>query len=208
LACGIAERREFHPGRASGDAHRADRGTSIRTPSMSISTEASAKSLPARIGVTESTVIETRLDPASFACIPSIGHAAIRQENAACLVNHNFPICRAASQARLNTGGSVTRPRAVDDFPAIRARMEVDLSLTEFRIGALLAAKAGNDVGYREIYDLVHGKDFVAGVGKEGYRANVRTLIRRIRKSFREVDPGFAQIENYAGFGYRWIPEE
>jgi two-component system response regulator ChvI len=84
----------------------------------------------------------------------------------------------------------------------------VDLSLTEFRIVALLAAKAGNDVGYREIYDLVHGKDFVAGVGKEGYRANVRTLIRRIRKSFREVDPGFAQIENYAGFGYRWIPEE
>jgi hypothetical protein len=69
----------------------------------------------------------------------------------------------------------------------------VDLSLTEFRIVALLAAKAGNDVGYREIYDLVHGKDFVAGVGKEGYRAIVRTLIRRIRKSFREVDPGFAQ---------------
>jgi two-component system response regulator ChvI len=84
----------------------------------------------------------------------------------------------------------------------------VNLSLTEFRIVALLAGKAGNDVGYREIYDLVHGKDFVAGAGEEGYRANVRTLIRRIRKSFREVDPGFAQIENYAGFGYRWISEE
>jgi len=84
----------------------------------------------------------------------------------------------------------------------------VDLSLTEFRIVALLAGKAGDDVGYREIYDLVHGKDFVAGAGEEGYRANVRTLIKRIRKSFRDVDPGFAQIENYAGFGYRWIPEE
>jgi two-component system response regulator ChvI len=84
----------------------------------------------------------------------------------------------------------------------------VDLSLTEFRIVALLAAKAGDDIGYREIYDLVHGKDFVAGAGEEGYRANVRTLIKRIRKSFRDVDPGFAQIENYAGFGYRWIPEE
>ena len=48
--------------------------TSIRTPSMSISTEASAKSLPARIGVTETTVIETRLDPASFDCTPSIGN--------------------------------------------------------------------------------------------------------------------------------------
>ena len=84
----------------------------------------------------------------------------------------------------------------------------VNLSLTEFRIVALLAGKAGNDVGYREIYDLVHGKDFVAGAGEEGFRANVRTLIKRIRKSFRDVDPGFAQIENYAGFGYRWIPEE
>ena len=84
----------------------------------------------------------------------------------------------------------------------------VDLILNEFRIVALLAGKAGDDVGYREIYDLVHGKDFVAGAGEEGYRANVRTLIKRIRKSFRDVDPGFAQIENYAGFGYRWIPEE
>lgn len=83
----------------------------------------------------------------------------------------------------------------------------VDLSLTEFRIVALLAGKAGEDVGYREIYDLVHGKDFVAGNGEDGYRTNVRSLVKRIRKAFREVDPEFAQIENYAGFGYRWAPE-
>ncbi len=84
----------------------------------------------------------------------------------------------------------------------------VDLSLTEFRIVALLVEKAGEDVGYREIYDLVHGKDFVAGNGEDGYRTNVRSLVKRIRKAFRDVDPEFAQIENYAGFGYRWIPEE
>lgn len=83
----------------------------------------------------------------------------------------------------------------------------VDLSLTEFRIIELLATRAGEDIGYREIYDLVHGKDFIAGLGEDGYRANVRTLIKRIRKSFREVDPKFAQIENYAGFGYRWLSE-
>lgn len=82
----------------------------------------------------------------------------------------------------------------------------VDLSLTEFRIVGLLAGRSGEDVGYREIYDLVHGKDFVAGNGEEGYRTNVRSLVKRIRKAFREVDPEFAQIENYAGFGYRWIP--
>ena len=81
----------------------------------------------------------------------------------------------------------------------------LDLTLTEFKIVALLALRAGEDVGYREIYDLVHGKDFVAGYGTEGYRANVRTFIKRIRKKFRDIDSEFDQIHNYAGFGYRWI---
>ena len=80
----------------------------------------------------------------------------------------------------------------------------VDLTLTEFKIVALLAMRAGEDVSYREIYDLVHGKNFVAGYGAEGYRANVRTFIKRIRKKFRDVDPDFEHIDNYAGFGYRW----
>ena len=83
----------------------------------------------------------------------------------------------------------------------------VDLTLTEFTIVTLLAEKAGHAVGYREIYDLVHGKDFVAEHGSEGYRANVRTFIKRIRKKFRDVDPGFDHIDNYASFGYRWIAE-
>ena len=83
----------------------------------------------------------------------------------------------------------------------------MDLTLTEFRIVTLLAEKAGRDVGYREIYDLVHGKDFVAGQGSEGYRANVRTFIKRIRKKFRGTDPYFDHIQNYAGFGYRWISQ-
>ena len=81
----------------------------------------------------------------------------------------------------------------------------VELTLTEFNIVQLLAGRAGEDVHYRDIYDLVHGKDFVAGYGAEGYRANVRTFIKRIRKKFREVDPEFDGIGNYAGFGYRWI---
>ena len=80
----------------------------------------------------------------------------------------------------------------------------VDLTLTEFKILALLAERAGQDVGYREIYDLVHGKNFVAGHGAEGYRANVRTFIKRIRKKFRDTDPDFDRIDNYPGFGYRW----
>ena len=90
---------------------------------------------------------------------------------------------------------------------AVWAGRSVDLTLTEFKILTLLAEKAGQDVGYREIYDLVHGKNFIAGHGSEGYRANVRTFIKRIRKKFRDVDPGFDHIENYAGFGYRWTAE-
>lgn len=80
----------------------------------------------------------------------------------------------------------------------------VDLSLTEFNIVHSLVRKAGSDVRYRELYDLVHGKDFIAGEGQEGFRANVRTFIKRIRKKFRDVDGRFDQIENYPGFGYRW----
>jgi two-component system, OmpR family, response regulator ChvI len=86
----------------------------------------------------------------------------------------------------------------------------IDLTLTEFKIIALLALRTGEDVSYREIYDLVHGKNFVAGYGDEGYRANVRTFIKRIRKKLRDVDPECENIHNYTGFGYRyhWTADE
>src|SRR3546814_13840039 len=56
---------------------------------------------------------------------------------------------------------------------------------------------------YRDIYDLVHGDGFQAGAAGEGYRANVRGFIKRIRRKFEEMDPAFSAIENYPGFGYR-----
>ena len=80
----------------------------------------------------------------------------------------------------------------------------VPLTVTEFRIVNLLAARAGEDVPYREIYDVVHGKEFKAGDGANGFHANVRSLIRHIRRKFRSLDAEFAAIENYPGFGYRW----
>jgi two-component system, OmpR family, response regulator ChvI len=83
----------------------------------------------------------------------------------------------------------------------------LDLTLTEFKIVSVMAMRTGEDVSYRELYDLVHGKDFIAGYGADGYRANVRTFIKRIRKKFRDADPDFDFIENYAGFGYRWTAE-
>ncbi|HUB95161.1 MAG TPA: response regulator transcription factor [Stellaceae bacterium] len=94
-----------------------------------------------------------------------------------------------------------------DTNRAIWGDHEVDMTLTEFKLVALLVLRAGEDVGYRELYDLVHGKNFVAGYGDEGYRTNVRTFIKRIRKKFRDVDGDFDNIHNYAGFGYRWVAD-
>jgi len=95
-------------------------------------------------------------------------------------------------------------------FDSRRARWAgkvIEFTLTEFSMLSQLALKPGEDVSYRELYDVVHGKNFLAGSGADGYRANVRTFIKRIRKKFREVHPTFNQIQNYAGFGYRWISE-
>ena len=85
---------------------------------------------------------------------------------------------------------------------------QVDLTLSEFGIVRYLAFQAEGDVTYRQIYDVVRGKDFAAGYGAEGFRANVRSFIKRIRKKFREVDPEFETIDNYPGFGYRWRDSE
>src|SRR3546814_7471316 len=81
---------------------------------------------------------------------------------------------------------------------------EAALTLTEFAIVQHLAVNAGRDIGYREIYDLVHGQGFAAGEGEEGYRTDVRTFVKRIRQKFRDLDGEFDQIRNYPGFGYRW----
>jgi len=92
----------------------------------------------------------------------------------------------------------------LDSSRALWKAQRVNLSLTEFKLVQLMVERAGQDVTYRELYDLVHGRGFVAGSGPDGYRANVRTFMKRIRQKFRELDPEFDEIENYPGFGYRW----
>lgn len=81
---------------------------------------------------------------------------------------------------------------------------QVSLTLNEFRVVRLLTEHAGSDVSYRQIYDCIRGTGFNAGSGEDGYRANVRSIMKRIRQKFRDMDPGFDAIENYPGFGYRW----
>jgi two-component system response regulator ChvI len=82
----------------------------------------------------------------------------------------------------------------------------VDLGLTvgEYNIVHLLASNVGRYVTYRAIYDRLRHEGFIAGEGSEGYRANVRSAIKRIRNKFRALDHSFAEIENYTAFGYCW----
>ena len=81
---------------------------------------------------------------------------------------------------------------------------DVGLSLVEYNIVHLLTSKAGRWVTYRAIYDRVHYEGFIGGSGADGYRINVRGIIKRIRKKFLECDEAFAEIENFVGLGYRW----
>lgn len=80
----------------------------------------------------------------------------------------------------------------------------IELTYGEFRVISLMA-QAGRDVTYREIYDALRGENFIAGEGTDGYRANVRALIKRLREKFLAIDPAFNAIVNYPGFGYRWV---
>jgi two-component system response regulator ChvI len=81
---------------------------------------------------------------------------------------------------------------------------DLGLTLGEYKIVHLLASNVGRYVTYRAIYDRLHHEGFIAGDGANGYRANVRSAIKRIRNKFRDFDPTFHQIENYASFGYCW----
>jgi two-component system response regulator ChvI len=56
----------------------------------------------------------------------------------------------------------------------------------------------------RALYDRLTYEGFIARTGEDGYRANVRSAIKRVRNKFRACDPAFDEIENYTGFGYCW----
>jgi two-component system, OmpR family, response regulator ChvI len=121
---------------------------------------------------------------------------------------------------RLRSVVELARPRTKTDLPfqerlacdklvlessrAYWNHVDVDLTLGEYNIVHLLASKAGSFVTYRTVYDRLRYEGFIAGTGQDGFRANVRSAIKRIRNKFRACDPAFDEIENYTGFGYCW----
>ncbi len=123
---------------------------------------------------------------------------------------------RVVAEGAKGTGPKLAKDEALD-LGSLHLNLKVDraqwkgqsvpLTVVEFNIVRLLASRAGEDVTYREIYDVVRGKEFFAGDGILGHRTNVRSLIKRIRQKFRQLDDSFSAIENYPAFGYRWVPD-
>jgi two-component system response regulator ChvI len=81
---------------------------------------------------------------------------------------------------------------------------DIGLTVVEQRIVGLLVAHAGQPVSYRAIYDQVHYAGFVAGDGERGFERNVRTMIKRMRRKFQAIDPGFQAITSIVRLGYSW----
>ena len=87
---------------------------------------------------------------------------------------------------------------------ALWRQRDVGLTITEYKIVVLLVSRKGQPQTYRALYDAAHYAGFVAGSGERGYHTNVRSLVKRIRRKFLAVDPGFSEIENVAQVGYLW----
>ena len=89
-------------------------------------------------------------------------------------------------------------------YRAYRKEADVALTVSEYDVVHLLASNVGRYQAYRTIYDLQYYEGFVAGQGNQGYRTNVRSSIKRIRRKFCKLDPTFAEIQNSTALGYRW----
>jgi two-component system response regulator ChvI len=82
--------------------------------------------------------------------------------------------------------------------------VDVGLTVSEYDIVHFLASNVGSYETYRAIYDVQYYEGFVAGQGDQGYRTNVRSSIKRIRRKFCKVDSTFSEIQNSQSRGYRW----
>src|ERR1700733_948297 len=111
------------------------------------------------------------------------------------------PMTNVAVEEHLTSGKLVLNTKT---SRACWNQVDVGLTLGEYNVVHLLASKAGAFVTYRTLYDRLTYEGFIAGIGDDGYRANVRSAIKRIRNKFRACDAAFDEIENHPGFGYGW----
>ena len=117
------------------------------------------------------------------------------------VIKASKPAEQPQSDKAMICGKLLLRP---DDSRAYWNDLDLGLTLGEYNVVYLLASQAGRYITYRAIYDRLHYEGFLAGPGAEGYRTNVRSVIKRIRSKFRALDPTFDKIENCNSFGYCW----
>ena len=91
---------------------------------------------------------------------------------------------------------------------ALWRQRDIGLTITEYKIVVQLVSHKGQPQTYRALYDMAHYAGFVAGSGERGYYTNVRSLMKRIRRKFLAVDPGFSEIRNLPSVGYLWRDSE
>jgi two-component system, OmpR family, response regulator ChvI len=86
--------------------------------------------------------------------------------------------------------------------------VDLHLTLSEYRVIELLAAKSPGHATYREIHDQIRSPvPARPAAGQDDHRLKVRSAIRRIRRKFLACDAGFSQISNQGGLGYVWREE-
>jgi two-component system response regulator ChvI len=82
---------------------------------------------------------------------------------------------------------------------------DVGLTVAEYKVVSRLVAGGGEPVTFRAIYDEVHYPGFHGGSGANGYEVNVRAVMKKIRRKFAAIDPGFDAIRSVKNVGYSWI---
>ncbi|MGH6967770.1 MAG: winged helix-turn-helix domain-containing protein [Stellaceae bacterium] len=105
-----------------------------------------------------------------------------------------------ATQTRRITTEPMQRGCLSIDAPCMRARWrdrEIELTAAEFRVVSLLASRSGG-VSHSTIGAVKSERR-----GQDNAR-NVHATIKRIRRAFAAVDPGFTGIETLYGAGYGW----
>ncbi len=85
------------------------------------------------------------------------------------------------------------------DRLAVRYRgEEITVTVSEFRLVEALAGRPGVVFSRDQLLNVVRGSDSVV------VDRIIDTWVRRLRRKFEEVAPGFEGIETVVGAGYRW----
>ena len=160
-----------------------------------------------RLDFKASVVLHIGAATRALECVPFVVDVVRKSRSSQVPARRNTAVKPSYRLRQPRSGGPLTCGKLLlrpDVSRAYWNEADVNLTIGEYNILNLLASNVGRYISSRALYDCLHHKDFLAGSGDNGYRANVRTLIKRIRKSFRILDPTFDQIETYNGFGYRW----